>query len=110
MSPDPDATNAYAILGIPREANDAEVRGAYRKLALAYHPDMVGEAEKVSAAAIFNRFTQAYEVLQDEGSPRGTTASSTKALHPTWARRPGTRRHRADSARSSARSNRSISR
>ncbi|APW58920.1 J domain-containing protein [Paludisphaera borealis] len=67
MSPVPGATNSYAILGIRREANAAEIRDAYRKLALACHPDMVGEAEKVAAAALSNRFTESYEILQDEG-------------------------------------------
>ena len=31
--------NYYDVLGVPKGANDAEIRKAFRKLALKWHPD-----------------------------------------------------------------------
>jgi len=49
----------YAVLGIPREAQDADVKKAYRKLAREHHPDKGGDTEK------FKKVQEAYEVLSD---------------------------------------------
>ena len=34
-----DQTDYYAILGVPKNANDADIKKAYRKQALKWHPD-----------------------------------------------------------------------
>lgn len=53
----------YAILNVRRDASEDEVRKAYRRLALKYHPDKnPGDA---TAAAKFRRVTTAYDVLRD---------------------------------------------
>ncbi|UCH07099.1 MAG: molecular chaperone DnaJ [Deltaproteobacteria bacterium] len=53
----------YDILGIPREASADEIKKAYRKTALKYHPDMnAGDRE---AEAQFKEAAEAYEVLSD---------------------------------------------
>jgi len=52
----------YEILGIDRNADAAEVRKAYRRLARQYHPDVSTEAD---ADARFKEATEAYEVLSD---------------------------------------------
>ena len=53
----------YAILNVRRDASEDEVRKAYRRLALKYHPDKnPGDA---TAAAKFRQVTTAYEVLRD---------------------------------------------
>ena len=53
----------YAILNVRRDASEDEIRKAYRRLALKYHPDKnPGDA---TAAAKFRRVTTAYEVLRD---------------------------------------------
>src|SRR5229473_892870 len=55
----------YAVLGVARTADEAEIKKAYRKLAMRYHPDKVGVEEKVQAEAKFKEITEAYEVLRD---------------------------------------------
>lgn len=53
----------YNILGVDRSASDAEIKKAYRKLAMKNHPDRNrGDAE---AEARFKEGAEAYEVLSD---------------------------------------------
>ncbi|MCW5909856.1 MAG: J domain-containing protein [Cyclobacteriaceae bacterium] len=54
--------NYYAILGLNDFAHVQEVKRAYRKLALLYHPDKNPSAE---AAALFIEINEAYEALGD---------------------------------------------
>lgn len=55
----------YEILGVARDATTVEIRKAYRKLALSYHPDKVPEAERADAEIKFKEISQAYEVLSN---------------------------------------------
>jgi molecular chaperone DnaJ len=59
------ATEYYALLGVARDAAEAEIKKAYRRLAMQYHPDRVGPEEKVAAEEKFKEITEAYEVLRD---------------------------------------------
>ena len=52
----------YQILGVSRDASDAEIKKSYRKLARQYHPDVNSEA---SAEEKFKQVNEAYEVLKD---------------------------------------------
>jgi molecular chaperone DnaJ len=52
----------YALLGLPRDCTEAEVKKAYRKLAMEYHPDRNPSPQ---AEARFKEITEAYEVLRD---------------------------------------------
>jgi curved DNA-binding protein len=54
----------YGILGVPRNASDAEIKKAYRKLAMQYHPDRNPGKEKW-ANEKFKEINEAYGVLGD---------------------------------------------
>lgn len=54
----------YEVMGVPRNATEAEIKKAYRELAKKYHPDLhPGDKE---AEAKFKEINEAYEVLSDK--------------------------------------------
>lgn len=53
----------YATLGVPRDASDADIKKAFRKLARNYHPDVA--KDKKAAAEKFKEINEANEVLSD---------------------------------------------
>jgi molecular chaperone DnaJ len=57
------AGDYYDILGIPRNADDKEIKKAYRNLARKYHPDVCKEP---GAEEKFKEINEAYSVLSDE--------------------------------------------
>jgi molecular chaperone DnaJ len=52
----------YELLGVSRDAGDDEIKRAYRRLAMDYHPDRNAAPD---AAATFRQIAEAYEVLCD---------------------------------------------
>jgi molecular chaperone DnaJ len=52
----------YDLLGVSQDASEAEIKKAYRKLAMEYHPDRNSAPE---AEVRFKEITEAYEVLRD---------------------------------------------
>ncbi|MEY4363180.1 MAG: hypothetical protein RLZZ24_532 [Pseudomonadota bacterium] len=55
----------YEVLGVPKNASDEEIKKAYRKLAMKYHPDRnQGDAAK-EAEVKFKEAKEAYEMLSD---------------------------------------------
>eukprot|EP00695_Tsukubamonas_globosa_P001273 TRINITY_DN2245_c0_g1_i1.p1 TRINITY_DN2245_c0_g1~~TRINITY_DN2245_c0_g1_i1.p1 ORF type:complete len:118 (+),score=28.01 TRINITY_DN2245_c0_g1_i1:105-458(+) len=54
----------YQILGVNRDASDDEIKKAYRKLAMKYHPDKNPD-NKEAAEKKFKQVAEAYEILSD---------------------------------------------
>ena len=53
----------YKILGVEKDANDNDIKKAYRKLAIVHHPDKNPDNEE--AAEKFKEVGEAYETLSD---------------------------------------------
>ncbi len=59
----------YEVLGVDKKASAADIKKAYRKIAIKYHPDRQGgksDAEKKEAEEKFKEAAEAYSVLSDE--------------------------------------------
>merc|ERR1712070_1307292 len=59
---DSEETRIYNLLGVARNATDAEVKKAYRQLALKWHPDKHPD-DKEKAEEMFLSITEAYEYI-----------------------------------------------
>lgn len=58
----------YEVLGVEKTATDAQIKSAYKKLAIKYHPDRQSgksDAEKKDAEEKFKEAAEAYNVLKD---------------------------------------------
>jgi curved DNA-binding protein len=58
-----DYQDYYKVLGVSRDASAEEIRKAYRKLAMKYHPDR--NPEDKQAEERFKEINEAYQVLND---------------------------------------------
>jgi molecular chaperone DnaJ len=56
------ARDFYDVLGVPRDADEQEIKRAYRKLAMECHPD---RNDSPDAEERFRQVTEAYEILRD---------------------------------------------
>ncbi|CAF4355216.1 unnamed protein product, partial [Rotaria sordida] len=61
------ASDCYAILGVKSTATEEEIKKAYRKKALQYHPD---KNSSTTAEEIFKQINKAYETLSDTDKRR----------------------------------------
>jgi len=61
-----DPKGYYRTLGVSESANKADLQGAFRGLAMKYHPDRVTDPkDKEAAKKKFQKISQAYHVLRD---------------------------------------------
>ena len=59
------STEFYDILGVNKSASENEIKKAYRKLAVKYHPDKSPADKKEEYTEKFKEITEAYEILSD---------------------------------------------
>ncbi|EJU03643.1 DnaJ-domain-containing protein, partial [Dacryopinax primogenitus] len=88
----------YDVLGVSQTASHDEIRKAYKRKALATHPDRAPPDQKSQAEEAFRAVAAAYEILSDsdkrrEYDQRGDLPSPTTAPPPgnPWTQRPGSR-------------------
>ncbi|KAJ1475122.1 DnaJ domain-containing protein [Baffinella frigidus] len=64
--------NYYKILDVAKDADDTDIKKAYKRAALKYHPDKWGQAteeEIERAEKTFKDIGEAYSLLSDPGGP-----------------------------------------
>lgn len=64
-----DISSAYKVLGVSPDSTDQEIKKAYRKMAVKYHPDKVsdlGEEHQKAAKDKFQHVQEAYEKIKKE--------------------------------------------
>ncbi len=76
----------YTVLGVPRNATDAEIKKAFRTLARKYHPDVA--KDKTTAEEKFKEINEANEVLSDPVKRRKYDELGENWNHPERAAQP----------------------
>lgn len=89
----------YDTLGVPTHASDDEIKRAYRKAAMKWHPDRNSGAEEV-ARATFQEIKDAYAILSDAAQRKVYDAVYAEQMRGWEAQR--TRRERAQAEREAA--------
>lgn len=61
----PPTFRLYDVLGVTRNSSEDEIKKSYRKLAIKYHPDKIGNDADEATRDMINEINLAYEVLSD---------------------------------------------
>lgn len=78
----------YKVLGVERNASDAEIKKKYRGLAMKYHPDR--NADNPEAAEVkFKQIKEAYEILSDPKKRAAYDQFGHAGIDPSMGGRPG---------------------
>lgn len=72
----------YSILGIPSSASDEEIKKAYRKLALRYHPDR--NPDDPESEERFKAINEAYAALSDQQRRQAYDPADRRYSQPYW--------------------------
>ena len=76
----------YQVLGLTRDADQKEIKQAYRKLALKFHPDKNSAEDSEER---FKEIGEAYEVLSDESKKAAYDLSLVSERSSSWRPEPG---------------------
>lgn len=79
----------YDILGVTKGASDADIKSAYRKKALEWHPDRHQGTDKEEAERKFKEINEAYQVLSDSNKKSAYDNYGHDAFSPGGAGRGG---------------------
>ena len=58
-----EVKKARKILGLDKDASVGEIKNAYKKLALSYHPDRCKDENKKECEEMFKKVNRAYDVI-----------------------------------------------
>src|SRR3954466_6959324 len=77
----------YEVLGLNRDASDEEIKKAYRKLAMKFHPDRNPDSK--DAEEKFKEAKEAYEMLSEPEKRRAYDAYGHAGVNPQMGAGPG---------------------
>ncbi|KAG6103740.1 hypothetical protein E4U14_006117 [Claviceps sp. LM454 group G7] len=84
-----EEVDLYGLLSIDQGASQEQIKKAYRKAALKYHPDKVPEEQRQESEVKFKEITQAYEILSDEQKRHMYDTHGMAAFDPSRGGGPG---------------------
>ncbi|XP_059076753.1 chaperone protein dnaJ 20, chloroplastic-like [Cryptomeria japonica] len=65
QSKPPTCSSLYDVLNVPHNVSARDIKSAYRRMALQYHPDVCPPAEKEKCIGLFLKVQEAYETLSN---------------------------------------------
>lgn len=97
-----DSEDPYAVLGVARDASADELKRAYRREALRWHPDRAADGEKAAAEARFKKISAAYARLSAPGGRESARAGASGGFDRGAAEEFARRARAANAANASA--------